>query len=309
MIGSTKTERRAGKLLELMHQEPSASTTSSHKDQDVHVAIIGASYAGLTLANVLHLHSIPYTIFDSKTLPFTFISGGTAFNVPSYGFIKEKLDLKSSLTDQTSGTGYRNTEGNASDDEYDESVYTREEVISSLLGRVKMNFISSQNILRIEKRSDEEFYLHSKRNSAGLYYQSKTKDVREDSDSSTTYGPYDCVVGADGVLSKCRTSAILGTYLIGDARWANDRFYDLGLRRIKQGSDLALMDGLSLGEEMVIGLVEGKDASDAQVRLKISEDAKRKYCARNIFYRKTNRQLVILSLLLAIFLNGFFPRN
>jgi hypothetical protein len=289
-----------------MHQESSGSTTSSDNDQDVHIAIIGASYAGLTLANVLHLHSIPYTIFDSKTLPFTYITGGTGFNVPSYGFIKEKLDLKSSSTEQA--TGYRNAEGNASDDEHDESVYTREEVISSLLGRVKMNFISSQNILRIEKRSEEEFYLHSKRNSAGLYYQSKTKDAREESDSSTTYGPYHCVVGADGVLSKCRTSAMLGTYLIGDARWANDRFYDLGLRRIKQGSDLALMDGLALGEEMVVGLVKGKNTPEAQVLLKMSENAKRKYCARKIFYRKTNRQLVILSLLLAMFLNGFFPR-
>tara|TARA_B110000908_G_C10160084_1_gene405561 strand:+ start:426 stop:848 length:423 start_codon:yes stop_codon:yes gene_type:complete len=65
-----------------------------HVDVHVNVAIIGASYAGLTLANILHLNSTPYTIFDSKSLPFTYITGGTKFNVPSYNFITEKLGLR-----------------------------------------------------------------------------------------------------------------------------------------------------------------------------------------------------------------------
>ena len=69
------------------------------------IAIIGASYAGLTLANILHMHNIPYVIFDSKSLPFTYVMGGTTFNVPSYKkLIVKKLELDTTNTSNDCNT-------------------------------------------------------------------------------------------------------------------------------------------------------------------------------------------------------------
>ena len=93
------------------------------------IAIIGASYAGLTLANVLHQRFIPYVIFDSKSLPFTHVTGRATFNVPSYKLIAKKLELDVA---------------NHSGGEYWPS---RKEVVESLLQRVKCNMITSQRIV------------------------------------------------------------------------------------------------------------------------------------------------------------------
>lgn len=90
---------------------------------------------------------------------------------------------------------------------------------------------------------------------------------------TTVYrGPFHILVGADGVLSTCRKlqketisflpsiapsskqsfiNATLPVCLIGDARWARDRWWDLGLLRIQSGADISLQDGLAMGELLV----------------------------------------------------------
>ena len=108
------------------------------------IAIIGASYAGLTLANILHMHNIPYVIFDSKSLPFTYVMGGTKFNVPSY----KKLIVKKLELDTTNTTSRQ--------------WLTRQDVIESLLQRVQSKLITCTRIVHIEQHtSSEGFYLHS----------------------------------------------------------------------------------------------------------------------------------------------------
>jgi hypothetical protein len=64
-------------------------------------------------------------------------------------------------------------------------------------------------------------------------------------------GPFDIVVGADGVLSRFRLlppRKCGRVALVGDARWAQDRWWDFGTARIQGGADLAIRDGLELGE-------------------------------------------------------------
>jgi hypothetical protein len=85
----------------------------------------------------------------------------------------------------------------------------------------------------------------------------------------TMFGPYPIVVGADGVNSMIRQQALCATYLIGDARWARDRWYDMGLRRIRRGAELAMNDGMELGRLIVRG--EGGDWID-------EEDANQMHC-------------------------------
>ena len=57
-------------------------------------------------------------------------------------------------------------------------------------------------------------------------------------------GPFDIVVGSDGVRSLFRGSNHRRVALIGDSRWAEDRFFDFGRKRTVCGADTALTDGI-----------------------------------------------------------------
>ncbi|KAL7544477.1 hypothetical protein ACHAWF_007860 [Thalassiosira exigua] len=188
--------------------------------EEAPVAIVGAGYAGLALANSLHLRSVPYVIYDARSLPFVHVTGGAKFDVPSFDHIAKKLELNAP-------------------EKYESGGPCRKDVIDSLLERVKSNLVSSQRIVGIEHRSGL-FYLQSWRNGRNL------KD-----EPAKPLGPFRSVVGADGIFSVVRERALPNTFLIGDARWAGDRWYDLGLRRIDRGANIALIDGLELGQVMV----------------------------------------------------------
>ena len=235
--------------------------SSANNGEEFPIAIVGASYAGLTLATVLHLYSIPYSIFDSKSLPFPHVMGGF-FNVPSYEVIAKELQL--------------NVAKHAVDDGP-----TRKEVVDSLLQRVKPNLMSSQRIVRIKNMSGGLFYLHTNNSES----------------SDTCFGPFRSVVGADGVLSKVRTSALRGTFLIGDARWVNEQWWDLGFQRINKGADVAMLDGLELGKNMIIS----RDIVQPHIQ--------RKFCAFAIFCRRRIRQFATLLGAIIAILTARFGRE
>lgn len=248
-----------------MRDEMSPSNFHDEDTKMCNVAIIGASYAGLTLGNVLHRHSaIPYTIFDCKSLPFTYVMGGTKFNVPLYSTVAQKMELEGFFTNPT-----------------------RQDVSVSLLARVKENLIAGQTMVKIEKNKSD-FYLHTQN-------QSTNSTNKND---CTIHGPFQIVVGADGVLSKCRKAALPGSFLIGDARWVNDRWYDLGIRRINQGANIAMSDGLELGDVMAKCITSSPCAQSIQTR--IQSETKGRFCARDIYLQKTKRQLTFMLLLVSL---------
>ena len=167
----------------------------NHNNNTLPIAIIGASYAGLTLANILHIHNIPYVIFDCKSLPFTHVMGGTTFNVPSYEkVIVKKLELDTTTTNTTSR--HCNTvEG--------EGWLTRQDVIESLLHRVQSKLITCTRIVHIEHTSSKGgFYLHS----SSRQRQSE-QQLQKHSCNTMQHGPYKYIIGADGVLSQVRKLA------------------------------------------------------------------------------------------------------
>jgi 2-polyprenyl-6-methoxyphenol hydroxylase-like FAD-dependent oxidoreductase len=174
------------------------------------IAIIGASYAGLSLANYIVLHS-PRTkvqIFESsKSVPSRFIQG--YFNIPNYRHVLKEIKLR------------YNGE-------------SRDDVIYTLWNdRVKSLIKCMQKVVTIERHQIlHELYITSE---DGCSMQRKR------------HGPFDFVIGADGVLSICRQSPLEGILLIGDARWVQSRWYDFGFQRIKSGGDIAMMDGCELG--------------------------------------------------------------
>jgi len=249
------------------------------------IAIIGSSYAGLTYAHVLHRHSIPYTLFDVKSPPYTYVSGGTKFNIPSYEFIAKELDLEYSYQQN------------------DEDRPTREDVIESFLARVRSNLITSRRVVKIECRGADSgcFYLHT----ISTYSAEGKQQSQQKSESAILYGPYQSVVGADGVNSTVRATALPGTFLIGDARWVNDRWYDLGLQRIDCGADIALIDGYELGQAMVMKSSNGSDISGGDLDTTITC----KFSAYEISRRRTMRRLSILIVLLAIVMTKIQQRK
>ena len=247
-----------------------SSSTCTHVTKDPNpIAIIGASYAGLALANILHMNEIPYTIFESKYPPFTYITGGSEFNVPSMKFVLATLDLQLQL--QKKGQTIEDSQYN----------YTREDVIDLLWERVKDHIVCGTKITNIKQQNEDAgtFYMH---------YSKITNEYSKRADGIRTHvsGPYDCIIGADGVLSICRTSALPRNYLVGDARWVNDRWYDLGFLRINQGADLAMLDGIELGMEIVNSL-----KSQQYQLLLLEGHVRKKFGAHEIWAEKRKRKL------------------
>jgi 2-polyprenyl-6-methoxyphenol hydroxylase-like FAD-dependent oxidoreductase len=257
--------------MEIVDDSSPSATISPHRHKinKPHIAIVGAGYGGLTLANILHINDIPYTIFESKHPPFTYITGGSEFNVPSLHLVLSALQLEKKLSINNG------------------SPLSREGIITILWERVKDNIVCGQQVTNLEKRNDSEsFYIH---------HAAITNAYSKNGLHSTMSGQYDCVVGADGVLSKCRTTALTGTYLVGDARWVNDRWYDFGFRRINQGADLAMLDAVELGKD-IASLVETRD----EFQMLLKEGIKKKFCANEIWIDKTRRKVICLSIFFAV---------
>jgi len=88
----------------------------------------------------------------------------------------------------------------------------------------------------------------------GIVWINKKMHCIIENDSVT--GPFDLIVGADGVFSTTRkivrTKNNHATVaLIGDARWATDRWWDFGMKRLSKGADMAIWDGIHLGELLI----------------------------------------------------------
>lgn len=237
-------------------------------DED-HIAIIGGSYCGLSLANTLHINSVSYTIFDRRSLPYNHVQGGSGFNIPSFNIIQDRLQLKRRR---------RNTELHR---------LTRKNIIDLLLQRVMTNLVSESNIVEVYKELSS-FYITTETKS------NNTSRVR------TKHGPYQILIGADGVQSTCRKSSYKGIFLIGDARWVNDRWFDLGLRRIDRGADIAMIDGLQLGEAICNSAKRYRDTQ--QLIYSVNIQTKNAFCAREIYRKKIMRQAAFVALLFGVLL-------
>lgn len=64
-------------------------------------------------------------------------------------------------------------------------------------------------------------------------------------------GPFDVIVGADGVRSQFRRRRPEfgeNVALVGDARWVQDQWWDLGFARVTRGADMAIRDGIDLAQ-------------------------------------------------------------
>ena len=80
----------------------------------------------------------------------------------------------------------------------------------------------------------------------------------------------DLAVVASGMAAPfVSRDALRHTAAVGDARWAQRRWWDLGARRIREGADMALVEGLELGERLVQGLARGRASQSPDADLGI----------------------------------------
>ncbi len=299
------------------------------RTRTIRVAIIGASYAGLTLANVLQQHNesntnqlnhhnidddddnitchFDYTVFESKSPPFSYIIGGD-FNIPSYPMILDRLQLhhqggKGVDTDTTHAHTHTHTDT-------DTCTFERKDVIDTLRNGIERNISYGTHIISIEdvnvdvevevnsdstrtcmsttRKCNCQIMLHS--TSSRYNYQEGKKRKEQ----NQRHGPFDIVVGANGVKSLCRNRneyrdrELLRIYIIGDARWVNDRFYDLGFRRIDQGADIAMRDGLELGKYLT--------TRTRPSNMKMEE----KFHAKYVRIRQFQRRMILFVLLITL---------
>ena len=185
------------------------------------IAIIGAGFAGLTLANYIQKNGgdkWSCQVFESKEKPIPIV--GT-FRLPSWiGNILQQLEISIPLKE---------------DDTLSEEIFiSRQELLALLRKDVPIQF--SCHVQDISKENVGNSYL-------------KTS-------TSKRIGPFNLVIAANGLsfgekdLSpkwKQDCDAI-----IGDCRWYQNLWWDLfGFTRIQRGGAIAIEDGFKLGQRLI----------------------------------------------------------
>jgi len=268
----------------------------SDKNANLAIAIIGASYAGLTLANVLQKYNedydanfgkIEFTLFEKMGPPGSIgcISGN--LRLPSGEAVLKDIGLNGAWSDLKNSSkpilsSFPNvhttlakpsigTNGNELSCNDDPFLVSQNACVETLRRNVETKIQHKKLLTRIfEKNTDRsvshtnlhEYYLQMQCSDNNLAKRIKDKDrfvtVTIPTYEAVIKGPYHVIVGADGVLSKCRQYYRSKSFfrhspvfLIGDARWVQNRWWDLGRLRIKSGADISICDGLELGKILV----------------------------------------------------------
>lgn len=202
------------------------NTSTTGKVHVRRIAIVGAGFAGLALANFLEKekkHSrkeddtleVDYQIFDSKSTPIQ-ICG--PISLPNGRRVLSKLGLYLQEKDTREGA------------EEAALVVEREEFMDLLRFEIQKKINYSCEIISVIKRHDNQYLLHTKNDKELL-------------------GPFDLVVAADGLFGLTSNCPNEIPVVIGDARWQREMwFWDFGRRRRQRGADIAICDAIELGE-------------------------------------------------------------
>lgn len=295
-------------------KQPINSTKSSSSSK-CKIAIIGASYAGLTLGNILHKHDISFVIFESYPNYCNTVTkkreGGSGeeeelmielkhnlfvigrFILPSFNNIIQKLGIPL-LNVTGSNKEDRNTLDHMNDNALEEnSCYERCNVILTLLYNIQPRIHYETTITSIIKCHDDN-------GSKSFYFISK---------DGSRYGPFEYIIGADGVHSilnsRRRSEMVMDDsnqiFLIGDARWVNNSWYDFGYYRIREGGNTAINDGFELGlilKNMIKmngrenDSILGNDLDDLQDDAYQIELVKQKFSAKHNAIIRRNKAII-----------------
>eukprot|EP00980_Cylindrotheca_fusiformis_P007209 scaffold1525_cov142-Cylindrotheca_fusiformis.AAC.9 len=210
-----------------------ASVTTSQKC----IAIVGAGFAGLALANYLQKQErIQYVLLEAKERPIPIVG---SFRLPSTQVL---LELGISIPRRT-----RKDE--------DDSTITipRQELMALLCQRVHVRYSSSvQSVRSVLNASTSDTSENTKQ-----YYITLSNNKKDE------LGPFDAVVAANGLDVSTNTpwkqhcTAIIGDSFFG----RSDILFGL-TTRIQKGGAMAMMDGLELGKVLVLDGHQGTNQHD-----------------------------------------------
>ena len=221
------------------------------KTKTFNVAIIGAGFAGLTLANYLKRHSpfVQFQLFDSKAEPIPIVG---SIRLPNAKRVLKELKI----TQIKEGEEEQQQINHNCSNDY----ISREDFLNLLRRGVFIQYAC--RIVRVTKqRQPSEDSSRHLDNDKYKYYVS--------TDQGQDYGPFDLVVAADGIFGQTSLNH-LGA-VIGDARWYQDVwFWDFGRRRIREGGDIAITDGIELGRLLIAA---AKEATTTPLQLFINYDS------------------------------------
>jgi hypothetical protein len=132
------------------------------------------------------------------------------------------------------------------------------------------------------------------------------EQANDDETQDTKLGPFHVVVAADGVRSLFRTCRLKNVALVGDARWAQDRWWDFGYGRIHTGANVAMVDGLELGKLLLQDArkfcnVQSNDISPNSTLGHFSAEEKR----REILMKRSLVLAIFIAFLSRILSGGF----
>jgi hypothetical protein len=215
-----------------IRQRPKAKV---HDPPKLKIAIVGAGFAGLALANYIHSNNNKclvdgVVVLESKEKPIPII--GT-FRLP-LTMHKVLLELGISILPAPTTGGI--------------ILISRPDLLAWLRQRASIQYSSHVKEVRevVTTTRTEETTTSRKQ-----YFISIWKENTETSE----LGPFDIVVAANGLsLGGKTTWKQHCTAVIGDSRWFQHLWYDFfGITRIQKGGAIAMTDGIELGKRLVLG--------------------------------------------------------
>lgn len=212
-----------------VRQRPNGRKTGNKNNNDAaatKVAIIGAGFAGLALANYLEKMNITYLVLESKEKAVPIV--GT-FRLPStmHAVLSELGILSSTFLlpkDTTIGS---------------ELLIPRQDLMADLRKNISVQYSSHvKDVRKVAVAGTEQYYIST----AGS--------------DELLLGPFDTVVAANGLSLSSSSSPLWKescTAVIGDSRWYSHLWYDVfGITRIQKGGAIAMTDGLELGKRLLV---------------------------------------------------------
>ena len=253
--------------------DPRTTTSSSTLSLDASVAIVGAGFAGLALANVLKREGNSCTLFESKTDPVPRTVG--QIQLP---FARQLLEHLNLCHGDTRTIPLRSLDQCNEKGSFNQDVYEQHLFLQLLRNQVSIEYgfsVTDFDVVMV----NENGQALAKNGAAGV----KQSDLSlrswfclRNRETGQEWGPFHTLVVADGLLGSFSTELIrawtqrlknnlnlntmnpwlqIQTALIGDARWAHQHvgFWDFGQRRRRFGGNVALRDAMEVATLLAQG--------------------------------------------------------
>ena len=290
----------------------------NEKGRGPSVLVIGAGYAGMTLAIRLTrptpqeerehcggCHPRWNVMVVDRLAPPDAGSLVGNIRLPSAHAVLKKLGLQLGLPASPTTTGTTNSDTTRPND-----LYPEEDLLMLLRSQIDIRY-------RCFVTELEECDIRDGSENAPKMYaivRARQHDNAEEPQEERL-GPFDLVVVANGVMSSLKqrhtkipsSSATTTTRrtengriaMIGDVRWVRARWWDYGTKRIREGANVAMRDGLDLAELLLSQLAkDGSLPNQTDLGIYCAADRVRPFSTRQRLFTVI---AVIVAILVAVF--------